>query len=228
MFQVYDSDWNCLSAPAVFPGTHANRRSWLPPRIPSKPEFPAKITFIDSEGQIYVQPLLSAEVICQELEAELEEIAEAMPASKRASRPEDWFVGQIGAALYPSDHVRGWFRVKIAEVTKDSVMALFVDYGETKELFPAHGEMIKTIPRTVLEVPIQAVRCRLDNVVSVKGPEVPPYDKAFLEEIHRLIVDQNAMVKLTRPDVRRFPLPAVIKMEDEARTNLAREFVNRG
>jgi hypothetical protein len=104
-----------------------------------------------------------------------------------------------------------------------SLSVLFVDYGEVKEIYPWKNECHKEID--FAEVPIQCVRCRLDNIVPLGGK----YQTAFLDDVHASFVECHVRVSVIKP-VSKFPLPVVIKAQyEDLRTpiNIAKYFVSK-
>ena len=119
--------------------------------------------------------------------------------------------------------VTGWFRARVVSLREDGdITVLFVDYGEEKTISGV-GEAHRDIPPEALELPIQAIRCKLDNVVPVDGE----YQTEFLESAHMRFVDKMANVEMTR-ECSSFPLPVKIHIHDEGKTNVAKLFIKEG
>ena len=102
----------------------------------------------------------------------------------------------------------GWYRGKVVRVNEDqdpkSLSVLFVDYGEVREIFPWKNECHKEIDFP--EVPIQSVRCRLDNIIPLGGK----YPAEFLDAVNASFVECHVQVVVTK-SVSKFPLPVVIQ-----------------
>ncbi len=98
---------------------------------------------------------------------------------------------------------------------------LFIDYGEEKVVYPAEGEVTRKIPSSFLSIPIQVLRCKLDNIVPIGGK----YEKEFLDEIHPVIVDKKVTFKITRRRDK-FPLPIIVHLKND-NVNIARMFVEK-
>lgn len=88
-------------------------------------------------------------------------------------------------------------------------------------VYPAEGEVSRKIPTSFLSIPIQVLRCKLDNIV----PIGKKYSKEFLDEIHPVIVDKKVNVKITRRRDQ-FPLPIIAHIRND-NVNIARMFVEK-
>ena len=79
----------------------------------------------------------------------------------------------------------------------------------------------------VQEVPIQVLRCKLENIVPKDGK----YSKEFIDKIATEIVGKKVTVRVTRKNVNTFPLPVIVHLiegEIRFRGNLSRIFVKEG
>lgn len=192
---------------------------WPLPRIPIDDYFSGKITHVDDAGQIYLQPLSGAEELL-EMEKKINKICKGITKMSGRQKP-SWNVGDICLAKYPN--LNWWSRGQViaGDAQMSEVPILFVDYGEVKYLNPENGEIHdQGIEEEFLRMPMQMLRCQLDNIAPLNGV----YTTSILEWLHKSIFDQEVDVKITRTPTK-FPLPVIIKLKDEEKTNPARLLV---
>ncbi len=156
---------------------------WPAPDLPGAHKFRGLVTYVDDEGQLYVQTEEQADSMGK-INSELSDLYEgggSGGAASPAGMDRYWSRGELCVARYPgAAAVTGWYRGVVTdvgqtvvaaaggdgrakEVLEDSVKVLFVDYGERKVLYPGKGELVKRVPRPLLEVPIQVrQRVRVD------------------------------------------------------------------
>jgi hypothetical protein len=195
---------------------------WPSPLVNDGVTFEARVTYIDDEGQLYMQSTVKRMEV-KSMEKTLRKIYGEMTLADSDQDIGDWAPGDIGIAEYPENIITGWFRIQVQSVDEEGLGVFFVDYGEPKVLEPARDRCFKRVPQAMLRLPVQCVRCKLDNVLPVDGR----YETDFLDEAHPTLVDKRATVEVTRA-VKRFPLPVIVHLKDEENTNVARMFVNRG
>ncbi|XP_059081810.1 RING finger protein 17-like isoform X2 [Tigriopus californicus] len=200
---------------------------WPSPIMIEERVFDAKVTFIDTEGQIYVQTQ-EQQNMAQDLTQCLEAFVQNLDEREIALDQEKlWNVGDIGIAPYPqADLVPGWFRFVVFEINKENdneAAVCFVDYGEHKEL--DLRTVISRFPKKAMEIPILALRCKLAKIVPIDSF----YPTEFLNAVHAEIVEKDVTIKVAKKGST-FPIPAVIKLKinNDLEINLARDFKNRG
>jgi hypothetical protein len=83
------------------------------------------------------------------------------------------------------------------------------------------------MPLLFEQVPIQALRCKLENIV----PKGGKYSKEFIQKMEQKIVGQKVTVRITRKNVKSFPLPVIVHLTEGEfiyKGNLARTFIKEG
>ena len=73
---------------------------------------------------------------------------------------------------------------------------------------------------------IQALRCKLENIVPKDGR----YSKEFIKKMDEKIVGKKVTVRITRKSVKSFPLPVILHLTEgeNTRENIARIFMKEG
>ena len=73
---------------------------------------------------------------------------------------------------------------------------------------------------------IQALRCKLENIVPKDGR----YSKEFIQKMDEKIVGKKVTVRITRKNVKSFPLPVILHLTEgeNTRENIARIFMKEG
>lgn len=203
------------------------RPMWPSPVMTEERVFDAKVTFIDSEGQIYVQTKEQQEM-AEDLNQTLVSFVKNLDEFDHALEQEKvWNDGDIGIAPYPEpDIAPGWFRFALIKVNAENdneASVCFVDYGEHKEIDLRTA--MSRFPLKAMEIPILALRCKLSKIVPIGNY----YETEFLDAVHSEIVEKDVIVKVAKKG-QTFPIPAVIKLllKDNLELNLARDFKNRG
>ena len=200
----------------------ALNRDWLKPRMPNTSEaFEAEICFFDLEGQIYIHDDKAIGIV-NSMSKILTEIH-----SKYAMSDDylEWLPGNPLIAKYAIHNT--WHRGLVLEVLSEGLLkVLFVDFGETIILDPRLNQCHKEI--CFEDVPIQSLRCKLENIV----PNSERYPKDFISSIADEIIGERVRVQITRKNVKSFPLPVILHLMDELamkdKGNLARFFVQKG
>ncbi len=158
----FRSTSSILEADLTLPPAEAQ---WPPPDLPNSKKFDGLVTYIDDEGQLYVQ----TEAQVESMEKVTREIGEMLAKNRQSTALDNyWKKGELCLARYPDGHIKGaWYRGVVTEVgeavrtggggtvAEVCVHVLLVDYGEVKMLYPSKGELQKVVPRPLLEVPIQ-------------------------------------------------------------------------
>jgi hypothetical protein len=195
------------------------RSDWSRPLVPKQKDFFGKISYVDDECQIFVIPNEYLKELSA-MESELSTLCQ-----QNARRCDHLGVNDCIFAKYPDNGQ--WYRGKISEISADSktqsmVRVLFVDYGEQKWVL--RSECRGGIPRHFLDIPIKALRCKLDGVVPISGK----YSTKFLNRVHAEIVDHGVHVRRTKCTLPVFPLAVVMHLDGDAGTDLAQKFIKEG
>ena len=133
-----------------------------------------------------------------------------------------------GYALIAEYLDKSWNRGMVTDISrKDGLIGvLFVDYGETCLIDPK----LNTCHKSAFlfeHVPIQVLRCKLENIVPKEGK----YSKEFIDKMATEIVGKKVTVRVTRKNAKTFPLPVIVHLiegEIRFRGNLSRIFVKEG
>ena len=200
---------------------------WPMPTYPGQTKFSGVITYIDSFGQLYIHSTRANDVATA-MSRILTRLHSCLPLS--FDRDLDWLPGDILIAKYTFGKESSWHRGVVTNVLSQEgkVAVLFVDYGETRILDPKANECHKSV--MFAEVPIQALRCKLENIVPIEGN----YSGEFIEEMNMEFLERPVTVQLSRSkQMRKFPLPVIVHVAEETKKgvsyslNLGRVFIQR-
>ena len=138
------------------------------------------------------------------------------------------FLFFTGCALIAQYSDGSWNRGMVTEVNRSDglICVLFVDYGETCLIDPKQHNCHK-MALMFEQVPIQVLRCKLENIIPKEGK----YSPDFIEKISEEIVGKKVTVRITRKNVNTFPLPVIVHLiegEIKLKGNLARTFIKEG
>ena len=194
---------------------------WPKPRLPSNDEFLGVVTNIDSEGQVYIQNEIG-ENVTYGMRKILTAIHSDFPRREVNLK---WLPGCALIAQYSDG---SWNRGMVTEVNRSDglICVLFVDYGQTCSIDPNQHNCHK-MALMFEQVPIQVLRCKLENIVPKEGK----YSPDFIEKISKEIVGKKVTVQITRKNVNTFPLPVIVHLiegEIKLKGNLARIFIMEG
>ena len=118
-----------------------------------------------------------------------------------------------------------WHRGLVTDVSKSGqVNVLFVDFGESVWMDPKQNECHPDFLKTH-EIPIQALRCKLDNILPKDGQ----YSEHFLQKMRSKFTNQSVQVEITRKNTKLFPLAVILHVTDKEnnKENLARYLINQ-
>jgi len=127
--------------------------------LPGAEEIGVFVSFIDKDGDIYVQKESSTFTMIEKLIVEHGEKAMKSPPTSNLQ------VGHLYLVKYSEDG--SLYRAEVlAEQdpnVKDKVRVFFVDYGNTSTVAKSDVWELSTISEVVQDLPRQALRCRLDG-----------------------------------------------------------------
>merc|ERR1719228_511221 len=94
-----------------------------------------------------------------------------------------------GCALIAEYSDNSWYRAMVTEINCSNglIGVLFIDFGETCFMDPKKNTCHK-MPFIFEEVPIQALRCKLENIVPKEGR----YSKQFIQKMEQKIVGKKS------------------------------------
>ena len=103
-----------------------------------------------------------------------------------------------------------WCRGIITNVFKLSLVeVLFVDFGDKVVI---DTKFFISSPYLEFEqVPIQVLRCKLENIV----PKGDKYPKNFIHKIQGEFIGKKVQIRFTRKNVKSFPLPVILHILDD-------------
>ena len=177
----------------------------LPKILDASVKHQGKISFIDTEGQIYFQTDENVAVV----NAMSKILNQKMSRLRRLLQPNNWAIGDQ-AIVQRHGAERNWCRGIITNVFRVGLVeVLYVDYGDKLTI---DTRDYQCSPYLEFEsVPIQVVRCKLENIV----PKTDKYPMTFIRKIQAEFIGQRAQIRITRKHVEHFPLPVILHILDQ-------------
>ncbi|XP_013063058.2 tudor domain-containing protein 1-like [Biomphalaria glabrata] len=160
--------------------------------------------YIVSTGEFYVR-LMSRDAAFKDMMKELNNSIHSAPVVIAAQ------VGSLVAVKYSADEL--WYRGKVQRIQGKKCDVTFLDYANTES---ANLDSLRELSPSLIELPVQAIRCRLN----IESPPSKEEENQFKKEFENDILPMRAVKNSPKGYMVNITVPAKKRLEFLSNMNL--------